>query len=61
MAAIGRSLEKMNRTTEEAKIVLEDKSDDIIAVKEVLRSLINQMDLVYEDLGELYDLIAPTK
>ena len=56
-----RRLEKMNRTTEEAKIVLEDKSDDIIAVKEVLRSLINQMDVVYEDLGELYDLTAPTK
>jgi hypothetical protein len=56
-----RRLEKMNRKTEGAKIVLEDKSDDIIAVKEVLRSLINQMDSVYEDLGELYSLHAARK
>ena len=56
-----RRMSVMSRDTEKAKLVLEDKTEDIVAVKEVLRGLMNQMDEIYEDLGVLYSLHAARK
>ena len=52
--AASRRLTKISRVTENAVMVLEDRTNDVVAVKVMVRELMSKLDDIYNDLGDAF-------